>query len=394
MKRLFFRLSLLLLVFAGCSNNSATVEKNSDAPTGLVKKKSDNQSALVNPGKVANTRSVSPITEFGERVMIKLTPFIPDYVGFSEVEKNLLSSRLNAAVAEVGYGGDGSNPRFIIGPAISILSKELTTGAPTLHSVTYEVNFLVVDIVDETVFASYTKQFKGVGQSPAKAFVSGFKNVNLKTAEFYRFLKKAETKINDYYAANCNKFLLQANAEIKERNYDAAYAILKNVPIEADECYTQAQKIRAEAFKAILSLECNSILLNMKAELGKMNDATASGFNDEALGYYVMIDKESSCYPEAEALYKKHMSGIKPEQKRDWELKMKQMEHEMNYPLDSMKNMQDFQIKMKELDTKAEIEGSKKLLDKYQKDFAYDKQPWVRRIFHLGDLDPFDGYDD
>lgn len=306
----------------------------------------------------------------------------------------MLSSRLNSAVAQVGYGGEGGNPRFIIGPSVIILNSELTSGAPTLHAVTYEVNFMVVDIIDETVFASYTKQFKGVGQSPAKAFVSGFRDVNLKTAGFYSFLKKAETKILDYYAANCNKFLLQAEAEIKERNYDAAYVILKNVPIESDKCYTQAQKMRAEAFKAILSLECNSILLNMKAELGKMNDATASGFNDEALGYYVMIDKESSCYPEAEALYKKHMKGIKPDHKRNWELKMKQMEHELNYPLDSMKIMHDFQIKMNELDTKAEIEGNKKLLDKYQQDYAYDKQPWFRRLFHLGNIDPFDGYND
>jgi hypothetical protein len=38
---------------------------------------------------------------------------------------------------------------------------------------------------------------------------------------------------------------------------------------------------------------------------------------------------------------------------------------------------------------KAEIEGNKKLLQKYQ----YDQLPWLRKVFHLGKYDPFDGVD-
>lgn len=387
-------LVILLSVLLFSCNSNTTKNNNEDENLALVKKSSNAENGMVNPGKVASELGTSKNVEFGERINIKLTPFIPDYSNFSEHEKNMLSSRLNAAVAQVGYGGDGSNPRFIIGPSVIILSSELTTGAPTLYSMSYEVNFMVADIIDETIFASYTTQFMGVGQSPAKAFIKGFKDVNLKTADFYNFLKEAEDKIIAYYVNNCDKYIMEAEAEIEERNFDAAYTILKNIPYEAGDCFSKAQQLKSKVFKSILSQQCNEILLKMKAELGKMNDETASGFNDEALGYYVMIDKESSCYAEAEALYKKHMAGIKPEQKRDWELKMKQIEHEMNYPLDSMKVMYDYQLKMKELDTQAEIEGSKVLLDKYQKDFAYDKQPWLRRVFHLGDLDPFDGYND
>ena len=42
-----------------------------------------------------------------------------------------------------------------------------------------------------------------------------------------------------------------------------------------------------------------------------------------------------------------------------------------------------------EMQTKAEIEGNKKLLQKYQ----YDQLPWLRKVFHLGKYDPFDGVD-
>ena len=46
-------------------------------------------------------------------------------------------------------------------------------------------------------------------------------------------------------------------------------------------------------------------------------------------------------------------------------------------------------VRMQELKTEAEIKGNKKLLQKYQ----YDQLPWLRKVFHLGKYDPFDGVD-
>ena len=251
----------------------------------------------------------------------------------------------------------------------------------------------MADVIDETVFASYTIHFTGVGQSPTKSFINGFNNVNLKTAEFYAFLKEAEQKINEYYSINCEKFLLQADAEIKERNFEAAYTILKNIPIEIGDCFTIAQEKREVVFKEYLKHRCNELLLQMKAELGKFNDQTGSGYNDEAMAYYLLIDKESPCYPEAEKVYQNFLKGLKPSLKRDWELKIRQMESQMNFRSDSLNATNSFNLKMKELDIQAEMQGNKVLLEKYKEDYYYDRLPWLRRIFHLGALDPFDGYD-
>jgi hypothetical protein len=387
--RNFILYLILLSGLLSCKNSGSD---SSSQNTDLVKKNSDPESGLVNPAQVSSVFDSNLPTEFGERIKIKLSPYIPDYKGFLEEEKAMLSSRLNSAIAEVGYGGEGSNPRFIIGPAITILSSEVTPGAPTLYSIKYEINFLVADIIDETVFASYTTQFAGVGQSHIKSFINGFNNVNLKTSEFYSFLKKAEQKISEYYSINCEKFLLQADAEIKDRNFDAAYTILKNIPAEAGDCFKKAQAKRELVFKNYIRSNCNDILLKMKGELGKMNDQTGSGFNDEAMAYYSLIDKESPCYSEAEKIYQGYLKGLKPAQKRDWELKIKQMEQQMNYRTDSLNATNAFNLKMKELEVQSEIQGNKALLDKYKEDYYYDRLPWLRRIFHLGKLDPFDGY--
>lgn len=384
---------ILFLAFAtglaACNNSgSGNTAKEDD----LVKKSTEPAVGLINPGQVRSSGGDNITTEFGERIQIKLTPFIPEYKGFSNEELAMLSSRLNNALAQVGYGGEGSNPRFIIGPAITILSSEVTSGAPSLYSIEYEINFMVADLIDETIFASYISRFTGVGQSPTKSFINGFRDTDLNTSEFYSFLRIAEQKINEYYNANCDKLILQADAALKEGNIDAAFTILKNIPIEATGCYKKVESRRTQVFSQYLRKNCNELLLKMKAELGKMNDESASGFNEEAMAYYALIDKDSPCYSEAEKIYQNYLKGLKPAQKRDWDLKVKQMEQQMAYKTDSLNAANAYNLKVIELETQAEIHGNKQLLEKYKEDYYYDRLPWIRKVFHLGDLDPFDGY--
>ena len=382
---------ILTIVLFSCTGAShkQTAEKST-----LIKYHGDTLAGFRNPGGVTPADMNKDTTVFGERIEIKLTPYIPDYSGISEVEKNMLSDRLNAAVAEVGYGGEEGNPRFIIGPAVTILSTEQTTGAPTLSTVSYEINFLVADIIDKTVFASYTVQFTGVGRTPVEAFVKGFNRVNLRTSGFYNFLKNAEQKILKYYNTKCDRFITMARAEMANRKFEAAYNILNNIPVEAN-CFEQAQKERQKVFTLYLKKNCDELFMKMKAELGKMNDPSASGFNDEAMAYYALIDRSSACYPEAEKVYKNYLSKLKPEQRREWQMKLEQLQlkkDELQFRRDSLKETFAYMLKVKELEAKASADGNKLLLEKYKKDYYYSRQPWLRRVFHLGDLDPFDGY--
>ena len=43
-----------------------------------------------------------------------------------------------------------------------------------------------------------------------------------------------------------------------------------------------------------------------------------------------------------------------------------------------------------ELEANVAIDGQTELLDKYKKDAEYDKLPWLRKLVHLGEWDPFD----
>jgi len=206
MKRILY-FFVFACLFVSCANNN---QEKSDP---LQKKSANSDTPGFKNSGVVIKQEPSGTSEFEtEELIIKLTPFIPEYSQLSGSNINLLKSRLNSAIAQYGYGGEGSNPRFIVGPAVSILFKELTSTAPTQYAITYEVNFLMADAISQTVFNSYAIEFKGVGVTPIKAFVSGFRNVDLKTRGFYNFLKDGENKIIEYYNHNCDRFIQEAKA--------------------------------------------------------------------------------------------------------------------------------------------------------------------------------------
>ena len=133
-----------------------------------------------------------------------------------------------------------------------------------------------------------------------------------------------------------------------------------------------------------LNNDCQSTLANMKSELGKFNDPSASGFNDAAMAHYALIDRQSSCFPEAEKLYNNYIKKLSPTARRDWDFKMKNWDKQVEmadkeFKLKSDKEMGNLEyLKFKEeMSAKAEIEGNKKLLQKYN----YDELPWIRKLF-------------
>ncbi|MEC8968461.1 MAG: hypothetical protein VX756_04875 [Bacteroidota bacterium] len=378
-KTLYFLASLLVISCGGAE----------ETPSSTTKKKETNNSVFENTGSDLENKSTQPNETYTieDTISIKLTPFVAknDEIGASGIK--LLKDRLNSGITKIGFGGDGSNPRFIIGPSISLVSKNITSTAPTKYANTYEINLMVVDVVTETIFTSWQTVFKGVGDSPEKAFLSGIRNIKFEGAEFIEFLVAAEQKIISFFDERCSSILDEANAAAKMRSYDEAYSMLKSIPAESKTCFADVQTKKLEFFQLALNKNCNENLAKMKAELGKFNDESASGFNAEAMNYYSMIDSESECYEEAQREYNNYISKLNPKAKRDWNQKIKEyndqiamVKAEKEFAREEAQLAYDFKIKMAEEETKREVEGNRKLLAKYK----YDDSPWLIRLFSSG----------
>lgn len=246
---------------------------------------------------------------------------------------------------------------------------------------------MVVDVQTETVFNSYKSEFKGVGDSEEKAFISGARNLNFKNQGFMKFLKESEQKIFKYFESNCSKIVAEAESEAKMRNYDMAFSLVNSIPSEADSCFIMVQDKKLEFFNLALNSSCADILNKMRAELGKFNDPSASGFNSEAMDYYSMIDSKSDCYADAQKEYKAYLSKLNPKAKRDWQQKMQVYKDTIalikfreEAKMEQTKMAYEFQTKMKEVEAKMEIEGNRRLLAKYK----HDESPWLIRLFSSG----------
>jgi len=379
-----FQLLILTSLVAITACNTPVNEE-----TSLSKPSDKVDNTFAQPESVNNARTKNEEGSFilSDTLNIKLTPFVPKLEGVGQMGSQLLKDRLNSAITKIGFGGEGSNPRFIIGPSISILTSDVTSTAPTKYANTYEINFMVVDVISETIFASYKTEFKGVGDSPEKAFISGIRNISYETSEFMDFLKKSENKILAYFEANCSSLLTEAEAEAGIRNYDNAFALLNSVPKESASCFEQVQMKKTEYFQLSLNTNCNELLAKMKAELGKYNDASGAGFNSEAMGYYSMIDSKSECYKEAQEVYKTYTAKLNPTAKRDWEQKMVEYNDQIElvkmdkeFEREAAKEANEYKFKIAELQAKTEIEGNKKLLAKYK----HDESPWLIRLFSSG----------
>jgi|TARA_B110000908_G_C10265961_1_gene463970 hypothetical protein len=367
----------MIFLVAGCNNGE---QKNNE----LQKKQK------VSPAFSSATQMKSSSTDQEVLVIpelnIKLTPFVADFEESPDASI-LLRNRINTAVAKAGYGGGGGNPRFIIGPNVSLISQDITSTAPTQYANVYELNFMVVDVVTETIFASQTIQAKGVGFSPQKSFISALRNINLQSAAFMKFLLQGQTKAMRFFDENCSNMLAEAEAEARTRNFEGAYAVLNSIPSDAQECFAKIQEKKIAYFQMTLNVNCAELLSKMRAELGKFNDSSASGFNPQAMSYYSIIDKQSDCYDDAQKEYNSYTAKLDPKAKRNWDMEMRKYKDEIEMTKqdreakqDSFRYKMDHDAKLAEIKAKADVEGNQKLLAKYK----HDESPWLVRLFSSG----------
>lgn len=363
---------LLVMIFIGCNNSNKPEDPFSKGASTPGNGKSGDDLIIVD----GDTISFS--SDF------KLAVYVAENPDIGASGRQFIETRMIAAISKLGISGNGANPRFFIGPMINLLKKNVTATSPTKYLNTYEITLYAVDALNQTIFASYTFSAQGVGDSPDKACINAFTSQKFDDPKFYKFLKQAEEKILGYYNKNCDVLITEAEGEAKMRNYSAAYTILNNIPKECTECFQKATAKRLEYFQMNLNTNCQTLLSNMKAELGKFNDPSASGFNEAALSYYAMIDRQSSCYGEAEKEYNNYMRKLSPAGKRDWDFKMKEWEKktemadkEFDLKRDTAMGKLEYLKHKDEMAAKAEIEGNKKLLQKYN----YDELPWIRKIF-------------
>ncbi|MBQ8704286.1 MAG: hypothetical protein IJ524_07940 [Bacteroidales bacterium] len=322
---------------------------------------------------------------------IKLTVLIPEEEGMSNEMYKQIESKMMQIVAMNGVGGMGGNPRYVIAPMVNVLQKDVTSTAPAKRMIKYDITFYIADIITGTVFSTYNMHTLGVGESDQRAFTAAFSGLNPKSAEIQQFVKDGQEKIINYYKTNGAKFIQEADMLASQHKYEQAMAILASIPAEAEPHYSESVKKSMTVFGEFLKYNSETTLSMMKAALGMQTD----GFNTEAMNYYQMIPAGTSARKEADQLYNNYVKSLDAQQKAKWEREQKEWEAELRMrekKADNENQIELLNAQEAQLRARMEMEGQQCLLDKYKKDAAYSRLPWIRKVFYLGDHDPFDGY--
>jgi|TARA_B110000091_G_scaffold209127_1_gene249800 hypothetical protein len=219
----------------------------------------------------------------------------PQVEGLPSSAKRMLSNKLSQVASKNGMGGSCLNPKFIITPNITVLTKDLTPTAPPMTALTLEITFYIGDGVEGTLFANNSIEVKGVGTNETKAYISALKQIKPAHPDLKNLIEEGKTKIIEYYNSKCDFIQKEASAKADKKEYDEAIAGLLAVPEVCKDCYMACQDLTSEIYKMKMENECKENI--QKAIVAKTNNEW-----DEAATLLTTILPDVSCFDDAQGL--------------------------------------------------------------------------------------------
>lgn len=233
---------------------------------------------------------------------ISLTAYIPEQTEYvPEYTKSLLKSKLNQMITESGVTGDVFDPRFIIAPKITVLTKDLTATAPSMTALNLEFTLFFGDGISGTLFSSKTFNLKGVGTNENKAYMNAVRKLNPNRRDIQNFIKEGKIKVLDYYNINCETIIKNAEAMASENKYKEALSILASIP-KACSCYDNVQYSIRPIYTEMINLDCQKKLSEAKGIWGANQDFDSA---NKAAGVLATIEPNASCFDEVKDFYQK-----------------------------------------------------------------------------------------
>ncbi|MFM7721248.1 MAG: hypothetical protein ACKO52_08915 [Sediminibacterium sp.] len=292
---------------------------------------------------------------------IVLNTYVPADANIKPAAQKLFESKLNAIVAANGMGGSGASQRFLISGQINELSKNIIVGPPDQIILELEVNLIIGDGIDGTIFATEAINIKAIGDNETKAYIDALKKIKTADKNILAFVEKGKSKIIEYYNSKCDFILKQASSLSDQKSYDNALYVLSEVPEVCKTCYDGAMELAVKVYKAKVENECQLNITKAKAfiaqdnwdeaaksvsnytpdmscyseikgilqsiqdhrcevSLGKAKGAWASRDVETTGAYLSEIPTDSKCYQEAEKVGNEVRAWVKEKDGREWKM--------------------------------------------------------------------------
>lgn len=257
---------------------------------------------------------------------IMLTAYVPQQIeNMPAGARKMLANKLTQVVTKSGLSGSSFNTRFIITANVTVVTKDIVPGPPTMHAMNLDVTLYIGDGFDGTVYASHTMSVKGVGTNETKAYMSGVKKINANNAELKGFVDQGKEKIIEYYKNNCDMIIKEAKVLADQDKFREAIFKLSSVPNACGECYDKAMNAVKPMYQKQIDKECKFKLAEAQGIWNAAQDMDAA---EKAGAILASINPDAACYSQAKTLSNKIAAKVKQIDAREWKYVMKDQQQE------------------------------------------------------------------
>lgn len=256
---------------------------------------------------------------------IALAVVIPENIDGLEISQlSKLETKISQIVTASGFAASGFNNNFVIYPKFAIYESNVVEGGmQNITVVTAELSLFIKQVDNNVLFSTISKPLKGSGSSKSLAITNAISKIPTNDPEFKTFIESAKTKIIQYYETKCADIIKESDSYLKMQKYEQALGLLMTVPVEASGCYNQIQDKAIAAYKVYQTQKCAIDIQKAKTLLAA-NDYVA------VLNILAEIDPSASCFKEAQTLAKSAETKVDAEEKKQWDLQMKQYNDEVS----------------------------------------------------------------
>ena len=168
----------------------------------------------------------------------------------------------------------------------------------------------------------------GLGTNETKAFNTAFQKVSAQNQQLRSMLEESKAKIYDYYTTSCPQIMTDARTLAATGKFDEAMFILMSVPPICSVCYNQCHELAEVLYQENIDANGTSLLERAKTKWAASKSAASAA---EVADILCMIDPRSTNYSNVVKFREQISAKLAADQKREWDLKMKQYEDNMEF---------------------------------------------------------------
>ncbi|MEG2612525.1 MAG: hypothetical protein RR971_03425 [Alistipes sp.] len=261
-------------------------------------------------GALAMLFAVSPLAaQNATTKSVPLSIFVPEQVEYvPEIAQEALANKLRQIVNLNGMSATDDVGQFVITCALNLTDKQIVGSAPMKIAQKMDATFYIGDNFGKKIFGTTTFAVRGVGDNENKAYIAALKQIPPSQPQLQVLIRDANTKIIDYYNAQCDNIIKQARTLALAKQYEAAFFQLSLIPEACEASYAKVLVVANELFQKFINYQAS-------VNLAKAKSIWNAGQNSEAAmaagEYLAQILPDASCYAQAEALAKQIQSKIK-----------------------------------------------------------------------------------